>query len=130
MQTLFNIINVGIAGFLMKPFLYLIKTGLNPYIIFILLIIVLFLSYFLVFYRGNVSILREGFKKMPLKKKRVWFIFLFGGIFVALVLFYESLYLFYDSSDLIKYHSSFVDNVLSNVVGGIISFFEKIGIIK
>ena len=130
MQTINNIYNRQIDGILTNPFGSLLSGGLNPYIIFIFLVIIVFLICFIVLYQGSLKLLIENFKEMTPAKKRTWFIFLFGGIFVALMLFYESLDIFYGQNDVGKYHLAFIDNNLSNMVAGITSFLEKIGIIK
>lgn len=130
MQTINNIFNNQIGRTLTKPFNFLISSGVNPYIIFILLVIIVFLLYFLIFYGGNLKLFKKSFNKMTPAKRRVWFIFLFCGIFIALVFFYESLDLFYGQNGVEKYHSSFIDNNLSNFVSMITSFLERAGIIK
>ncbi len=134
MQTLLNIFHRVIAEFLEPSFSYLIKSGLNPYFIFLLLVIFIFGLYFLYFgiffCRGNFSLVLKAFKKMPRKNKRNWFIFLFGGILIAFILFYQMLDLFYKSEDVVKYHSSIVDNSLISFGDKMVLFLEKIGIVK
>jgi len=130
MQTINNIYNRQIGDILTKPFDFLVSSGLNPYIIFVFLVIIVFLLYFIILYGGNLKLFIEHFNKMAPVKKRVWLTFLFGGIFIALILFYESLYLFYGQNDVKKYHLTFIDNNLSNFVSMITLFLERIGIIR
>ena len=130
MQTILNIINRGIAKLLTGPFLYLVEKGVNPYIIFILFIIIIFVLYFALLYKGNFGLFRKSFRKMPLKNKINWFIFLFGGILIAFILFYQMLDLFYSSTDVNRYHSSFIDTASASFGEKMMVFLEKTGIAK
>lgn len=57
-------------------------------------------------------------------------IFIFGGILVALILFYESLNLFYDSENLSKYRSLFIDNISKNIVDYLIMLLNNAGVVR
>jgi len=130
MQTIIRTVLAGLAILIIQPFLFLIKAGFNPYVIFTLLLIFLFLLYFLFFYKGNLKLLQKDFEKLPPKNKREVVIFIFGGIFIALILFYESLGIFYGLEDLNKYHSLFIDNLSTNIVNYLIMLLSNVGIVK
>lgn len=120
----------GLAWLIEKPFKYFISININPYIIFAFFVLFIFLFYFIIFYQGQISKFIYNFKNMTIRQRRNWFIFLFGGILIAFILFYNSLNLFYDSSTVGKYRSHFIDNLEFSLGGSMTSFLEKVNILK
>lgn len=129
-----NIIYNNIPDFIEPIFLHSIKIGVNPYIVFILLVLVIFLLNFLFFgflgYRGNFRLLQKDFKNMPIKNKRNWFIFLFVGIFMAFIMFYQILELLYSPADIVSYRVPSIDKAVASFGDKMVLFLEKIGILR
>lgn len=125
-----NYIVQGLAWLIEKPFKYFISININPYIIFVFFILFIFLFYFIIFYQGQIFKFFDDYKKMTIKQRRSLFIFLFGGILIAFIMFYHSLNLFYDSAAIGKYHPHFIDNLEFSLGDSMMSFLEKVNIIK
>jgi hypothetical protein len=134
MQTLLNIIHNIIGESIEPAFLYLVRSGINPYFIFILFVIFILALYYLwvslLVYRGDFTLIVKGMKRMSKKNKRNWFIFLFGGVIIAFIMFYQMIGLFYEPAEAARYHFAFIDNATASFGYKMVSFLEKIGIIK
>ncbi|MDD2681071.1 MAG: hypothetical protein PHE20_03160 [Patescibacteria group bacterium] len=129
-----NIISDNTPDLISPIFSHIIEIGVNPYIVFVLLVLVIFSLYFLLFsllaYRGNFNLLKKDFKKMPLKNKRDWFIFLFVGVLMAFIMFYQMLDSFYSPADIVRYRVSSIDKAVASFGDKMVLFLEKIGILR
>jgi hypothetical protein len=104
------------------PAIYLFKTGFNPYLLFIVLVIFIFTIYFLILYRGNFNLLIKDFKELSPRKKRDLYIFTIGGLLMGLIVLYGVI----ESG----YRSSYIDNKGTTFGESLLSFLEKIGLVK
>lgn len=115
-----------------ESFLYFIKMGINPYIAFSVLLLLIFLFYFLIFYRFNFKKLQEDFNSLTKRKKIELIIFLLGGIFIGYILFYFALdSIMLNNDSLSKYQSASINNSLINFWDNkIFPFLVNIGLVK
>ena len=115
-----------------ESFLYFIKIGIIPYIVFSALLLLIFLFYFLIFYRLNFKKLQKDFKGLTKRKRIELIIFLLGGIFISYILFYFSLNVIMPNNDsLSKYQSASINNSLINFWDNkIFPFLVGIGLVK
>lgn len=101
---------------------YLFKTGFNPYLLFTILVIVIFTIYFLILYKGKFALLVKDFQELSPRQKRDLYIFIIGGLLMALIVLYGALGP--------KYHSSYIDVRSTSFGESLLSFLENIGLVK